>query len=207
MKRKVLISVLALVVCLTLVGCGKKDETKGSKSNNKGGNATPAASVAPAEKTITDAAKDAAKNYRIRPEEIGVEFNVIDGYYIAENSNLELRIYVDKEYTKDEKKELHGKVLDYFKSITDDAIVKLEGFAHENVEELSYIQALIDWIAEQNELQNYPNFGTDCEVDEIRTSEETPKLEAINAQVSPALAMYSVTIQITYVDNSKKLWR
>lgn len=94
-----------------------------------------------------------------------------------------------------------------FKSITDDAIVKLEGFAHENVEELSYIQALIDWIAEQNDLQNYPDFGTDCDVDEIRTSEETPKLEAINAQVSPALAMYSVTIQITYIDNSKKLWR
>ena len=94
-----------------------------------------------------------------------------------------------------------------FKSITDDAIVKLEGFAHENVEELSYIQELIDWIAEQDDLKNYPNFGEDCEVDGIRTSEETPKLEAINAQVSPALAMYSVTIQITYVDNSKKLWR
>ena len=123
MKRKVLISVLAIFVCLTLVGCGKKDETKGNNNgnnSNNGGNATPAASVAPAEKTISDAAKDAAKNYRIRPEEIGVEFNVIDGYYTAENSNLELRIYVDKEYTKDEKKELHGKVLDYFKSITDD---------------------------------------------------------------------------------------
>lgn len=94
-----------------------------------------------------------------------------------------------------------------FKSITDDAIVKLEGFGHENVEELSYIQELIDWIAQQDELQNYPNFGEDCVVDKIRTSEETPKLEAINVQVSPALAMYSVTIQITYVDNSKKLWR
>lgn len=94
-----------------------------------------------------------------------------------------------------------------FKSITDDAIVKLEGFAHENVEELSYIQELIDWIAEQDDLKNYPDFGENCEVDGIRTTEETPKLEAINAQVSPALAMYSVTIQITYVDNSKKLWR
>lgn len=94
-----------------------------------------------------------------------------------------------------------------FKSITDDAIVKLEGFAHENVEELSYIQELIDWIAEQDDLKNYPDFGENCEVEGIRTSEETPKLEAINAQVSPALAMYSVTIQITYVDNSKKLWR
>ena len=94
-----------------------------------------------------------------------------------------------------------------FKSITDDAVVKLEGFAHENVEELSYIQELIDWIAVQDDNRNYPNFGNECEVDSIRTTEETPKLEAINAQVSPALAMYSVTIQITYIDNSKKLWR
>ena len=36
MKRKVLISVLAIFVCLTLVGCGKKDETKGSKDDNAG---------------------------------------------------------------------------------------------------------------------------------------------------------------------------
>lgn len=105
---------------------------------------------------------------------------------------------VEKQYTF---------IIMVFKSITSDAIVNLDGFSHENVEELSYIQELIDWIAEQNDLQNYPDFGELCVVDTIRTSEETPKLEAINTQVSPALAMYSVTIQITYIDNSKKLWR
>ena len=35
MKRKLLISVLAIFVCLTLVGCGKKDETKGTNTGNK----------------------------------------------------------------------------------------------------------------------------------------------------------------------------
>ena len=94
-----------------------------------------------------------------------------------------------------------------FKSITDDALVKLEGFAHENVEELAYVQALIDWISEQNELKNLPDFGEECDVDGIETSAETPRLEGINMEVAPPLAMYSVTIRIHYVDNSKNIWR
>jgi len=37
MKKKVLISVLAIFVCLTLVGCGKKEETKGNEGGNNNG--------------------------------------------------------------------------------------------------------------------------------------------------------------------------
>ena len=94
-----------------------------------------------------------------------------------------------------------------FKSITDDAIVKLEGFAHENVEELSYIQALIDWIKEQEELRNYPDFGEDCEIDEILTTTDNPSFDGIDDQVSPPLAVYSISIQIKYIDKSKMIWR
>ena len=48
MKRKVLISVLAIFVCLTLVGCGKKDETKGNeRGNNNGSGSQSATSKAP----------------------------------------------------------------------------------------------------------------------------------------------------------------
>lgn len=94
-----------------------------------------------------------------------------------------------------------------FKSITDDALVKIDGFSHENIEELAYIQELIDWITEQNELKNFPNFGPECDIDSIETDEEMPKLVGINTDTSPALAMYSVTIQIQYIDNSKLIWR
>lgn len=94
-----------------------------------------------------------------------------------------------------------------FKSITDDAIVKLSGYSHENVEELASAQALIDWISDQNTLKNFPNFGEDCNIDSIETASETPKLEAINDEVSPALAVYSVTIRVNYIDNSKNIWR
>lgn len=115
--------------------------------------------------------------------------------------------FLDKPYiTGSVEKQYSFRIL-IFKSITDDALVKLEGFAHENVEELAYVQALIDWISEQNELKNLPDFGEDCDVDSIETSAETPRLEGINMEVAPPLAMYSVTIRIHYVDNSKNIWR
>ena len=115
--------------------------------------------------------------------------------------------FLDKPYiTGSVEKQYSFRIL-IFKSITDDALVKLEGFAHENVEELAYVQALIDWISEQNELKNLPDFGEECDVDGIETSAETPRLEGINMEVAPPLAMYSVTIRIHYVDNSKNIWR
>ena len=115
--------------------------------------------------------------------------------------------FLDKPYiTGSVEKQYSFRIL-IFKSITDDALVKLEGFAHENVEELAYVQELIDWISEQNELKNLPDFGEECDVDSIETSAETPRLEGINMEVAPPLAMYSVTIRIHYVDNSKNIWR
>ena len=115
--------------------------------------------------------------------------------------------FLDKPYITGSVEKQYSFQILIFKSITDDALVKLEGFAHENVEELAYVQALIDWISEQNELKNLPDFGEECDVDSIETSAETPRLEGINMEVAPPLAMYSVTIRIHYVDNSKNIWR
>ena len=69
------------------------------------------------------------------------------------------------------------------------------------------IQALIDWIQEQEDLHNYPNFGEDCLVEEISTTSENPHFDGIDEQVSPPLAIYSVTIEIKYLDVSKVIWR
>ena len=72
---------------------------------------------------------------------------------------------------------------------------------------MSDIQALIDWIREQNNVHNYPDFGEDCIIDEISTTTENPSFDGIDDQVSPPLAIYSVTIEIQYLDVSEKLWR
>lgn len=94
-----------------------------------------------------------------------------------------------------------------FKSITDASIVMLAGYENENVADLSDAQALIDWINDQNDLHNFPDFGDDCEVQSIETTTDNPNLEGINTEVSPVLAMYSISIKIEYIDNSKKIWR
>ena len=93
-----------------------------------------------------------------------------------------------------------------FKSITDSAIVKLENYANENVVDLSTVQSIIDWIADQEELRNYPDFGSDCIINSISTTTDTPRLEGINEDVSPQLAMYSISIVVDYLDTSKVIW-
>lgn len=94
-----------------------------------------------------------------------------------------------------------------YKSTADIAVVKVDGYPNENVSDMSDIQALIDWISEQRELHNYPNFGSTCIVDDINTTTDNPNFDGVDDQVSPPLAVYSVTIEITYLDVSKKLWR
>ena len=94
-----------------------------------------------------------------------------------------------------------------FKSITDSALVLIQNYPNENVVDVSDVQALINWINEQNKLQNFPNFGEDCDIQSIETTSENPNFEGINTEVTPILAMYSISIRIEYIDNSEKLWR
>lgn len=94
-----------------------------------------------------------------------------------------------------------------FKSAADIAVVKMEGFENENVSDMATIQSLIEWISEQNDLRNFPNFGETCEVDEILTTTDTPNFDGIDEQVSPPLAVYSITIRVNYIDKSKIIWR
>lgn len=93
-----------------------------------------------------------------------------------------------------------------FLSITDNPIVTVSGFDNENISDMSEIQALIDWIDEQNQNHNYPNFGEDCEVEEITTTSNTPRLDMIDITVTPPIARYSFTIRVDYIDKSTKIW-
>jgi hypothetical protein len=94
-----------------------------------------------------------------------------------------------------------------FRSITDQAIVKSSGFPNENVEELFDVQAILNWINDQAESRNYPDFGESCIVDDMKTSSDTPRLNGVDSGVKPALAKYSISIFIDYIDNSKRSWR
>ena len=90
-----------------------------------------------------------------------------------------------------------------FRSVTYQAIPKLAGYTNENVEELLDVQGIIDWINEQADAGNYPDFGEDCIIDSMKTTSENPNLNGVDTQVTPALAKYSMSIQIDYIDTTK----
>lgn len=104
-----------------------------------------------------------------------------------------------------ERKRFTFSIVDY-KSVAYDAIAKIGGYVDENVQEIMEVQSIIDWITEQNEIRNYPNFGSDMIIEEMKTLTENPNLNGVDTSVTPALAKYSMSIQIDYIDTSKVLW-
>lgn len=93
-----------------------------------------------------------------------------------------------------------------FKSIIDQALPIIPGYVSENVADVFDVQTIIDWIEEQNENKNYPNFGDTCLIEDMRTTSETPNLNGVDSQQKPNLAKYSITIIIEYIDISKRIW-
>lgn len=96
-------------------------------------------------------------------------------------------------------------LIDY-RSVSYQSIVKLSGYQNENVSELSDIQYIMDWINEQADLRNFPDFGSDCVIESMETATDEPNLNGVDTSVSPSLARYSMSIIIEYLDNSKKIW-
>lgn len=94
-----------------------------------------------------------------------------------------------------------------FQSVTYQAIPKVEGHVSENVSDMALVQSILDWVNQQNDEQNYPDFGESCQIDEMRTVTDTPRLNGVDTQVTPALAKYSIAIQIDYLDTTKMLWK
>ena len=92
-----------------------------------------------------------------------------------------------------------------FKSIAYNAIVNATGYMDENVEDMLEVQTIIDWITDQEELHNYPNFGSDFFIEKIQALSDNPNLNGIDTSVKPTLAKYSVSIQIDYIDLSKQI--
>lgn len=94
-----------------------------------------------------------------------------------------------------------------FKSVAFLAIPKDPTKSSENVDDMAEVQDILDWITEQADDQNFPDFGENCVVDRMWVSTSTPNLNGVDTSVTPALAKYSMSIQIEYLDNSKKLWK
>ena len=97
-------------------------------------------------------------------------------------------------------------VIDY-KSISYNPLVTMPGYSNENMDELMDVQSIIDWITEQDELRNFPNFGADCEIQSIEALSNQPALNGVDTSVTPVLAKYSISIRVTYLDTSKTIFK
>lgn len=115
--------------------------------------------------------------------------------------------YTNRNYVDGSVEKIYTFTILTFKSAADTAVVKMSGYENENLSDMSDVQNLIEWIKEQNEARNFPDFGEDCIIDSIETTTEEPKFEGIDEQISPPLAVYSTSIQIKYIDISTRLWR
>ena len=93
-----------------------------------------------------------------------------------------------------------------FRSIAYSPVPKVPDITSQNVESLLDVQGILDWVTEQAELENYPDFGENCIIDEMVTTSDTPNLDGLDTSVSPVLAKYSISIQIDYIDTSKSIW-
>lgn len=94
-----------------------------------------------------------------------------------------------------------------FRSVAYQPVPKVEGYVSENVEELLDVQGIMDWVNEQAKLRNFPDFGEDCIIDNMETITENPNLNGIDTQVTPALAKYSMSIRIDFLDKSNAFWK
>ena len=93
-----------------------------------------------------------------------------------------------------------------FKSISQNAVVKIEGYDDENVDDFAMVQELSDWINEQNLAHIYPDFGDKCVIDSMEMLSDTPVLDGIDTSVNPPLAQYSIQITVKYLDNTNLIW-
>ena len=71
---------------------------------------------------------------------------------------------------------------------------------------MAKVQAILDWIDKKADEEVYPDFGSDCIVDEMETLSTDPDIDGIDTSVNPPIARYSVGVRLKYLDNSKKIW-
>lgn len=94
--------------------------------------------------------------------------------------------------------------IDSFKTVACIPIVQVS--TDENIEDFADVQELLDWINEQGENFNFPDFGNDIEVDSMKTLSTKPILLGVESSLNPPMAIYRIVIQIDYIDNTKRLW-
>lgn len=91
-----------------------------------------------------------------------------------------------------------------YKSVAHVALV--DGESNQNMEDMAIVQSILDWIDEQANNRSYPDFGAECDVEEMQTLTTDPDLDGVDTSVNPPIARYSISVRIEYIDKTKMLW-
>lgn len=94
-------------------------------------------------------------------------------------------------------------VIDY-KAVANRPLIDAD--TDENLEEMLDVQSILEWVNEQGESRTFPDFGEDCVIDRMEAVTDQPNLNGVDRSSTPALAKYSISIRIEYIDYSKSIW-
>jgi len=70
-----------------------------------------------------------------------------------------------------------------------------------NLEAMNFAQAFMDWLDEQNQLKNYPEFPENCQIKKMENLQNMPNLAGVNAQAG--LARYMVQCRLIYFEKGE----
>ena len=68
-----------------------------------------------------------------------------------------------------------------------------------NLESMNFAQHILDYIEEQDQKRNYPDFGFNCQVKKIESTQNTPGLLSVDWENK--MAQYSVPCRVIYFEN------
>ncbi|MDD6313306.1 MAG: hypothetical protein PUB08_07635 [Firmicutes bacterium] len=71
-----------------------------------------------------------------------------------------------------------------------------EPFLAENINDYSAVQSFIDWVAEQNKIRSFPDFGIGKTIDRVKCLQDQPS----TSNQTDNLAKYMVRIRIEYIE-------
>lgn len=79
-------------------------------------------------------------------------------------------------------------------AINDNQLVKTAIENNENIDSLNALNEIVAYIKEQENEQNYPDFGENAEVQTIYPEYESPSTPMIDNESEPALALYTIPV-------------
>lgn len=70
-----------------------------------------------------------------------------------------------------------------------------------NLEAMNFAQAFMDWMEEQDEKKDYPDFGENCTVEKMECLQNMPNLSGVNQDGT--MARYMIQARVIYKERKK----